>query len=161
MPAQRPAAAALAQPLCPSSPNRRLLFVYLTRGGLWLVTDLGTEDLWRIGNTRRSQFTAHYLARPPRHLAFPSANVIHRRLLLPSSAIYSFFSPISPIYRQSRDFPSISLFFLFLAFSNSNFAILLFLFIFISIFSHFSGFYYCLVLFFFSSFLYISLKSSS
>lgn len=37
---------------------------YLTRGGLWLVTDLSTKDLWRIGNTRRSQFTAHYLARP-------------------------------------------------------------------------------------------------
>lgn len=70
-----------------SSPfaNRWLLFVlayvHLTRKGPYLVADLGAEDLWHIGNTRRPQFTAHYLAHPPLRLAFSSTSVIHRRLL--------------------------------------------------------------------------------
>lgn len=47
-----------------------------------LVVDLCVEDLWHIGNTRRPQFTAHYLARSPPRFAFSSASVIHRRRLL-------------------------------------------------------------------------------
>lgn len=40
------------------------------------MADLGAEDLWYIGDTRRLQFTAHYLACPLLHLAFSSAGVI-------------------------------------------------------------------------------------
>lgn len=43
------------------------------------MADLGAEDLWHIGNTRRPQFTAHYLPRPT-----PRSRIFRRRLLLTS-----------------------------------------------------------------------------
>lgn len=106
----------------PRHPNWRPLFVHLTQRGPWLVTDLGAEDLWHIGNTRRTQFTAHYLARSPLHLAFSSTGVIHRRLLRLEPFTLSFFRLV---YIDSCAIYSVFIFLLlFIAFSNSNFAIL-------------------------------------
>lgn len=107
----------LSQPL---RPNRRLLFVLAN-----------SERTVARDGLRRRRFVAHwqhaaapiYCALPhsPLHLAFPSANVIHRHLLL-ASLLFPFFP--ARIYRQSRDFPCLCSFvFLFVAFSDSNFAI--------------------------------------
>lgn len=115
------------------------------------MANLGAEDLWHIGNTRWPQFTAHYLAHPPLRLAFSSASVIHRRLL------FADLEPFPPfffrfVYRRSRDFLCLCLYFFpFPAYSNPNFAIsfifLVFSFIllflcFFSVFSLFPFFFF-------------------
>lgn len=97
---------------------------FLIRRGPWLVTDFGAEDLWHIGNTRRPQFTAHYLVRLfTSHFPPPALSTVVSFLRLEPFTLCFFFLP-DRIYRQSRDFPCLySFVFLFVAFSNSNFAI--------------------------------------
>lgn len=67
-------------------PSRPPCFRSSCRTGTDLdVAGLGAEDLWHLRNTRRPQFTAHYLPRHPvSH--FPPAALSHRRLLLTRAA---------------------------------------------------------------------------
>lgn len=133
-------------------PNRRPLFVHLTRRGPQLMTDLGAEDLWHIGNTRRTQFTAHYLARSPLriflHRRYPPSSppCVLSHLLFLFSGSY-----ISTVAR----FP-LSLFFCFslLLFRTPILLFLLFLFIFIPVFS---GFFLSLSFLFVLAFYYLVL----
>jgi len=118
------------------------------------VTDLAAEDLWHIGNTRRPQFTAHYLARSPLHLAFPSVNVIHRRVLSflrLESFILSFFRHV--YFDSCTIFSAIFCFFLFLLFRTPILSILPYsFFIFIPTFSSFFFFFSFFFLAFYSVF---------
>lgn len=111
---KRPAA---ATPCDHPRPNRRLLFVYLPERGPWLVTDFGAEDLWHIGNTRRSN-----LLRITSPASSPS--IFLRQRYPPSSpswAVYFFFFA-ARIYRQLHGFPCLCFFvFLFVALSNLQF----------------------------------------
>lgn len=118
------------------------------------MTDLAVEDLWHIGNTRRPQFTAHYLVRSPLHLAFPSVNVIHRRVLFflrLESFILSFFRHV--YFDSCTIFSAIFCFFLFLFFRTPILPILpysfLFLFLHFPLFSFFSFFFFSVLFSFF------------
>lgn len=80
------------------------------------MADLGAEDLWHIGNTRRPQFTAHYLPRPT-----PRSRIFRRRLLL-TSRFSSLFLLTGVVSRRLRDFLSSSpLFYFFPPLTPSDF----------------------------------------
>jgi len=88
-------------------------FVHLTRRGPWLVTDLGAEDLWYIGNTRQPPIYCA-LPRPARPFTshFPPSTLSIVSSLRLEPFILSFFrSYISTVARFSLP--------LFLCFSSS------------------------------------------